>query len=176
MKMTTATLSILLSALPVNAQTPSQNLTSLPTTTPVQSAAPSAAPCKATPATPRKPGYVEKKLKALACKQNKQLCDLPSSPSEITGKTPDIRPCPVITAATPPVSKTQATPAPPSAPATASSKPAPVYICPPKFTLVPGFPYCVNADHSSVVDAISLPASLSAPAPPASVAPAPAQH
>jgi hypothetical protein len=154
-------------------QTPSM---SQPTPAQAQPAAASTAPCKTTPAPPRKPGYMEKKLKALACKQNKQLCDLPSSPSEITGQTPDTKPCPVITAATPPVSKTQATPAPPSAPATASSKPAPVLICPPKFTLVPGFPYCVNADHSSVVDAISLPASLSAPAPPASAAPAPAQH
>jgi hypothetical protein len=60
-----------------------------------QPAAGSTAPCsKGTQARPHKETWPEKRLKALACAQNKQLCDLPASPSDITGATPDAKPCP----------------------------------------------------------------------------------
>lgn len=163
----TAVLAVLLPAAYALAQQPQQPPT--PTTT---------IPCsKNTPAQPHKPGYLEKKAKALACKQNKQFCDLPSSPTEITGVTPDAKPCPANTVASPTQAKAQAQPtlAPSAAPATAPANSKPVLVCPPKSTLIPGYPYCMNPDHS-LVDAIALPASLSAPAPPASAVPAQAQH
>jgi hypothetical protein len=69
--------------------------------------------------------------------------------------------------APPSPSKTNAasgkTPAPSGLAAAASSNGKPVYVCPPKSTLIPNYPYCVYADRS-VVDAIPLPANLSAPA------------
>jgi hypothetical protein len=133
------------------------------------------APCsKTTPAPPRKPGYLERKARALACAHDKSLCDLPKSPDDVLGGTPDTKPCPASTVGGAAPAKAPAQPAPaPSASATANSKP--VYVCPPKATLIPGFPYCLNPDHS-VSDAIALPPSLSTPAPTASPAPATAQH
>jgi len=63
-----------------------------------------------------------------------------------------------------PVKDSVAKPPAPAAPAAApSNKPATAYVCPPKSTLIPNYPYCVFPDHS-VVDAIPLPANLSAPA------------
>jgi hypothetical protein len=149
----------------------------------VQPSPASVAPCaKQAPPAPHKPGWLEKKAKAMACKQNKNLCDLPSSVKDATGETSAPPPCPVNTASKPPaplVSKTDAAPAKPpvtaSPAAGATGNGKPVYVCPPKSTLIPNFPYCLMPDRS-VVDAIPLPANLSAPAPPASAAPAPAQH
>lgn len=150
--------------------------TSQPTPAQVPSAAASTAPCNKTAATPpRKPGYLENKMKALACKQNKNLCDVPSSPVEITGGTPDNKPCPANPVAGSIPVKAQPTPAPPIASTTAPSNVKPILVCPPKSTLIPGFPYCLNPDRS-VVDAIALPASLSAPTAPAPAPPAQAQH
>jgi hypothetical protein len=131
-----------------------------------QSAPASTAPCgKQTPPPPPKPGWLEKKAKALACKQNKNLCDLPSSAAEVTGATPQPPPCPANTSPAPPTTK----PAPPEKdkPTVPSGAPAsgkPVYVCPPKSTLIPNFPYCIYPDLS-VVDAIPLPPSMTTPAP-----------
>jgi hypothetical protein len=126
-----------------------------------QSSAASTVPCnKPNPTPPRKPGYLEKKAKALACKQNKQFCDLPSSQQQITGAMPDAKPCPASTTVN-------------ASAASANSKP--ILVCPPNSTLVPDFPYCLKPDHTTV-DAIALPPSLSAPPPPVPAAPAPTQH
>jgi hypothetical protein len=160
-------LAVLFAILTQAQQTPS---TSQPSPVQAQTAAASTVPCKSSAPQPRKPGWLEKKTKALACKQNKQACDLPSSPNDIFGGTPDAKPCPTNTAASPSPLKAQPIPALPTNTAT-----KPVYVCPPKATLIPGFPYCMYADHSTV-DAIALPPSLSAPASPAPAAPAPAQH
>jgi len=159
-------------AYPILAQ---QAATSQPTPAQAPTAPATTAPCsKATPDQPHKDSWLQKKARAFACKQNKNLCDLPSSPTEITGVTPDTKPCPASTVGGAVPAKAPAQPAPaPSASATANGKP--VYVCPPKATLIPGFPYCLNADRS-VVDAIPLPTSLSAPVPTASPAPASAQH
>jgi hypothetical protein len=154
-----------------------QAATPQPTPAQASTAPATTAPCsKATPAPPHKPGYLEKKARALACAHDKSLCDLPKSPDEVLGGPTDPKPCPVSTAGSPSPAKAQpqTTPAPPAPPASATANSKPVYVCPPKATLISGFPYCLNPDHS-VVDAIPLPAGLS-PAPPASAAPAPAQH
>lgn len=116
-------------------------------------------PCaKQAPPPPHKPGWLEKKATAMACKQNKNLCDLPSSVPDVTGQTPDAKPCPANTASNAPAPpKTNAAPAKPPVPASpaaaAASNGKPVYVCPPKSTLIPNFPYCLMPDHS-VVDAI----------------------
>jgi len=69
-----------------------------------QPAAASTVPCANNAAAPQhKPGWLEQKAKALACKQNKNLCDLPSSPMDILGTAPDAKPCPpTSTSTTPP--------------------------------------------------------------------------
>lgn len=146
----------------------------------VQSAPASAAPCgKQTPPSPHKPTWLEKKTKALACKQNRNFCDLPSSTEEVTGATPQPKTCPASPAPISPTPKSATSekdkPAAPVNPATGTpSSGKPVLVCPPKSTLIPGFPYCVFPDRT-VVDAMPLP-TVSTPAPPASAAPAPAQH
>jgi hypothetical protein len=136
--------------------------------------APAAAPpCnKATPSPARKPGWLETKAKALACKQNKNLCDLPSSPSDITGSTSSAKPCPANTSSNAaPASKPPAqAPATTGAPPSASTKPT--YVCPPKATLIPGYAYCLLPDHSTV-DAIPLPPDMKTPAAPAPNQPQP---
>jgi hypothetical protein len=156
-----------------------QQTSSTPQPTPAQAppAAMSTIPCtKSIPAQQRNPSYVEKKFKTLACKQNPQFCDLPSSPAEVTGVTPDAKPCPppaAISAA--PKPQTQPAPIPPAAQASATGSNKTTFACPPQTSLIPGFPYCLKPDHTTV-DAIPLPASSSAPAPLAPTAPAPAQH
>jgi hypothetical protein len=155
-------------------QTPS---TSQPTPAQAQPAAASTVPCnKSAPAPPPKPGYLEKKARALACAHDKTLCDIPKSPDEVLGGPTDPKPCPAKPATLAPV-KTQAqpTPAPSAIPVSAAASSKPVYFCPPKSSLISGFPYCLNPD-GSVGDALPLPPGLSAPAPPASAAPAQAQH
>jgi len=73
-------------------------------------------------------------------------------------------PCPPAAAVKPP-----ATP-PVTPPVAAAQLPAaqgigkPVYVCPPKSTLIPNFPYCIYPDLS-VVDAIPLPPGMTTPAP-----------
>ena len=128
----------------------------------------STAPCsKGAPAQQRQPGWLEKKAKAFACQQNKNLCDLPSSPSEITGGTPGDKPCPATTTASPASPpKAQLPTSNTTTPAPASSGTTPAYVCPPKSELIPGTPYCLTGDHTTV-DAIPLPPGMSTPAPPA---------
>lgn len=142
--------------------------TSQPTPAQAQPATATIAPCnKGTQAQPHKQGWAEKKLKALACAQNKNLCDLPSSPSEITGATPDAKPCPpkAPTTPAPPLKpQVQASPTPATGQATATAGGKPTFVCPPKTTLIPNTPYCLAADHTTV-DAIPLPPSLAAPTP-----------
>lgn len=142
---------------------------------PTQSASGSSTPCgKQTSTPPRKPGWLEKQTKALACKQNRNFCDLPSSVNDATGLTPKPQPCPATTAPNPQIVK-------PAITGTATANQAmivpakPVYVCPPKSSLIPNYPYCLTADHS-VVDAIQLPTSMSVPAPPAPAVSGPAQH
>jgi hypothetical protein len=136
-----------------------------------------AAPC-AKQAPPRKAGWLEKKAKAIACSHNKQLCDLPSSTDEVTGGTSNAKPCPANPVPnSPPTKSASAATDKPAIPTNAAVAPAnnkPVFVCPPKTTLIPNYAYCLTADHT-VVDAILLPPSLSS-APPAVAAPAPAQH
>jgi hypothetical protein len=142
--------------------------TSQPTPVQAQPATAPAPPCnKATPSPARKPGWLETKAKALACKQNKNLCDLPSSSSDVLGSTPAAKPCPANAAANPtpaPKPSPQPSPATTGAPPSASTKPT--YVCPPNSTLIPGHPYCLMADHSTV-DAIKLPPNMTTPAAPA---------
>jgi hypothetical protein len=78
-------------------QTPS---TSQPIPPQAQPATASTAPCnKAASGQPHKPSWIETKAKKLACAQNKNLCDLPPSPTDIIGITPDAKPCPSTTTA-----------------------------------------------------------------------------
>lgn len=62
---------------------------------PVAPVAP-AKPCVTT-APAHKPNWFERKARALACKKDKSLCDLPSSVTDATGETakPNTAPCPV---------------------------------------------------------------------------------
>jgi len=84
-------------------QTPS---TSQPTPSQVQPATASTAPCnKAAAGQPHKPSWIEKKAKALACAQNKNLCDLPSSPTDIVGTAPEAKPCPPTATQTTPAAQ-----------------------------------------------------------------------
>ncbi len=85
-------------------QSPPQPQPTPPPLAQLQPATDPTAPCnKGAEAQPRKESWAEKKLKALACVQNKQLCDLPKSPSDITGATPAAKPCPpTATSTTPP--------------------------------------------------------------------------
>ena len=129
------------------------------------------APCVPAPAPQRKPGWLEKKAKALACQQNKAFCDLPSSASEITGGTPETKPCPV-NPALPTKVQPQVPPVTATSPAAQTPSAKPTYVCPPKTTLIPGTPYCLTGDHSTV-DAIPLPPNLAAPTPAPSPAPSP---
>jgi hypothetical protein len=124
----------------------------LPPQIQVQSAAANVPPCGKQSSPPaHKPTWLEKKTKALAYKQNKNFCDLPSSVGDAVGETPKPQPCPTTSGPAPSTSKTAA--AGPSPVASATPVPAkPVYVCPPKSSLIPNFPYCVFPDHS-VVDA-----------------------
>lgn len=115
---------------------------------------PQAPPCNApAPAPPHKQGWLEKKARALACQQNKNLCDLPSSPDDMTGTPAGAKPC--IPAPAPKTPPPPAAPIP-QAPAVPNAKPA--FVCPPKSTLIPNHPYCIYPDNT-VVDAIPLQAS-----------------
>jgi len=109
---------------------------------------PQAPPCNTpAPAPPHKQGWLEKKARALACQQNKNLCDLPSSPADLTGTVPAQKPCnPAPAPAPAPTPKPQPVPAPPA---------TPDYVCPPKAKLIPNHPYCIYPDNT-VVDAIPL--------------------
>jgi hypothetical protein len=165
---------LLVSLTSVGQQTPS---TSQPTPVQAQPAAASTAPCnKSAPDPQHKPGWLEKKARALACAHDKGLCDLPKSPDDALGTPTGGKPCPANPATSATVKpQAQPTPTPPAVPALATTSNKPVLVCPPKASLIPGFPYCLNPDRS-VVDAIALPPSLSAPAPPVPAAPAQAQH
>jgi hypothetical protein len=84
-------------------QTPSTSQSAAAQTPPAPA---STVPCaKPAPTQPHKPGWLEKKAKALACAQNKNLCDLPSSPTDIVGSTPEAKPCPPAAAPTPPATQ-----------------------------------------------------------------------
>jgi len=149
-------------------QTPS---TSQLTLTQAQPASAPTTPCvKTAAAPPRKQSWIEKKAKALACQKNKNFCDIPASDSEITGGTPESKPCPV-TPASPPKAQ-QVPPAATPVPAVPAVSSKPTFVCPPKTTLIPGTPYCLTGDHSTV-DAIPLPASLAVPTGTPSPAPSP---
>jgi hypothetical protein len=154
-----------------------QQTSSTPPTPQPTSAAASTVPCNKTIAPPPRPGWLEKKARALACQKDKQFCDAPSSSADLLGGIPDAKPCPANTVAgqTPVKAQPQQPPAPTAAQASATANSKPALVCPPKATLIPGFPYCLKPDHTTV-DAIPLPANLSAPASPASAAPAPVQH
>jgi hypothetical protein len=112
------------------------------------------------PAPPHKQGWLEKKARDLACRQNKNLCDIPSSPDDITGTPSTPKPCTQTPTPKPP---TPPAPPAPQAPTAPNAKPA--YVCPPKTTLIPNYPYCIYPDHT-VVDAIPLPASNAVPTAP----------
>ena len=122
---------------------------------------PQTIPCNnPVPVPPHKQGWLEKKARALACQQNKNLCDLPSSSGDLTGTPAGAKPCtpaPAPKAPAPP-----ATPAPQTPP---PANPKPAFVCPPKSTLIPNHPYCIYQDNT-VVDAIPLPASAAAPTTP----------
>jgi hypothetical protein len=167
---TTKLLSILAALLASSVSQAQQNLQP-PQPTPQPHTQIQTTPCAPTPPPPRKPGWLEKKAKALACQQNKAFCDLPSSASEFTGGTPETKPCPIS-----PALPTKVQPPVPPATTPGPTSPAPslraTYVCPPKTTLIPGTPYCLTGDHSTV-DAIPLPPSLAAPTPVPSLAPNP---
>jgi hypothetical protein len=119
-----------------------------------QTAATTPTPCPIPgPTQPHKQGWLEKKARALACKQNSNMCDLPSSPNDFGGTTPAAKPCTQTPAPKQPVT-------PPQVP---NAKPA--LVCPPKTVLIANTPYCLAADHTTV-DAIPLPANQPLPAAP----------
>jgi hypothetical protein len=119
-----------------------------------QQAATTATPCKSSaPSQPHKEGWLERKARYLACKNNSNLCDLPTSPIDATGTAPSDKPC------TPnPQPKPQTLPATP-APQAITPNPKSEFVCPPKATLIPGQPYCIFSDRK-VVDAIPLPSGI----------------
>ena len=159
MKLQIIASTLLLSALTLKAQTVSTpNIPS-----------PANAPCSKSASTPpHKPTWLETKTRAFACKQNKNLCDLPSSTAEITGETPEAKPCPTtappkqVAPSTPQTQQTPNAAALPASPVTNK----PTYVCPPNTILIPNHPYCLTADHS-LVDAIPLPPGLTVPVSPA---------
>jgi hypothetical protein len=113
--------------------------------------APTQTPCSnPAPSQPQKPSWLAKKAKDLACKQNRNLCDMPTDPTEVFG-TPSKPACTNAPAAAP-KPQTPAPPPPPAAPAPAK----PVYFCPPHSTLIAGYAYCLLPDHSTI-DALPLP-------------------
>ena len=111
---------------------------------PTQQPAVVTSPCTSNlPPPPHKQGWLEQKARELACQKNKNLCSLPSSPTDVTGTVPAQKPC-----------NPAPTPAPKPLPAPAQPA-APDYVCPPKAKLIAGHPYCIYPDNT-VVDAIPL--------------------
>lgn len=150
-------------------QSPQQPQPTQPLPAQAQPATAPTVPCdKGVPNPPRKQGWAEQKTRAIACKHNKNFCGLPSSTPEITGETPEAKPCPATAPpkqVAPSTPQTQQTPnaiAPPAPPATNK----PPYVCPPNTILIPNHPYCLTADHS-LVDAIPLPPGMTVPVSPA---------
>ena len=151
-------------------QSPQQPQPTQPPPAQAQPAPASPVPCNKTASTPpHKPTWLETKTRAFACKQNKNLCDLPSSTTEITGGTPDTKPCPANATAKqvpPPKPQTQQAPNTTALSPSPAAGVAPPYVCPPNTILIPNHPYCLTADHS-LVDAIPLPPGMTAPVSPA---------
>jgi hypothetical protein len=115
-----------------------------------QTAATIPTPCKSpAPAQPHKPGWLEQKARAIACKKNASLCNLPSSVDDAMGTTGTAKPCTQSPAPKPPAPGI-------SAPQTPAPNAKPALVCPPKTVLIANTPYCLAADHTTV-DAIPLP-------------------
>lgn len=155
---------LLLAAIVANFSQTQQIPSTLLSAAQAQPATSSTTPCsKPAPSQPHKQGWIERQARALACKKNPQLCNLPSSTDDALGTTPDGKPCPVsTTGGTAPATKpVPQTPAAAQSPTTGDK---PTYVCPPKTVLIPNTAYCLTADHSTV-DAIPLPPSLAAPSP-----------
>src|ERR1700726_1861865 len=95
-------LAVLTASLAVKAQQNPQPIqSSQPSQIQVPSTSANAPPCgKQNPPPAHKPTWLEKKTKALACKQNNNFCDLPSSVGDAVGETPKSQPCPTTTSPT----------------------------------------------------------------------------
>jgi hypothetical protein len=151
-------------------QSPQTPQPTQPPSAQAQPATVSPVPCdKGVSNPPRKQGWAEQKTRAIACKHNKNLCGLPSSTPEITGGTPDTKPCPANATAKqvpPPKPQTQQAPNTTALSPSPAAGVAPPYVCPPNTILIPNHPYCLTADHS-LVDAIPLPPGMTVPVSPA---------
>jgi len=167
--MKTKTILAILAAVVIPLIAPAQQTPSLSQPAPAQ-AQPQPAPCPTAPQTPQQPkGFhfdIPKQLKQTINQQRQKIQDKTGttfpSPEDLKQQKQQ-QPCATS------ITK-------PAVPAPATQPPAkPVYVCPPRATLLPNTTYCLLADRT-VVDAIPVPPGLQTPAPPASAAPAPAQH
>jgi hypothetical protein len=127
-------------------------------TTPIQTTQP---PANAQPCTPQ-PGMTQNVHPENIKPLNKGLSKLGGVLSKTTGGAITAPSAADISKATKPAPAPCPAPAvtapPPAAPAVQTQTAKPAFVCPPKSTLIPNYPYCIYPDNT-VVDAIPLPAN-----------------